>query len=190
MKNAFVVILLFITVKSQGQIYKPENFRPEIYLDSIKYGSIPYIEPSKIDSIHVVKETNKVAGGQIFIKSKNPKSLHILSVYDISARYTKNALAPTIYMLDNQILKEVSTFRIDSALILKVEILKGSETDYLNVQFPDLTILKIITRTKENIAKQNEIKIRGVETRPVSQPNTDAKGNTILRIRGVSTTSM
>lgn len=190
MKNVFVVILLFIAVKSLGQIYKPENFRPEIYLDSIKYASIPYLEPSKIDSIYILKGTNKAAGGQIFIKSKNPKKLRILSVSDINARYTKNALAPTIYMLDNEILKEVSTFRIDSALILKVEILKGSETDYLNVQFPDLTILNIITRTEKNIAKENEIRIRGIETRPVSQPYTDAKGNTIPRIRGVSTASM
>ncbi|GLU51883.1 hypothetical protein Dfri01_13440 [Dyadobacter frigoris] len=190
MKNVFVVILLFIAVKSQGQIYKPENFRPEIYLDSVKYGSFPNFDIHQIDSISISKENKKVPEGQIFIKSKNPKNLYLLSILDITARYKKNALTPTIYMLDNEILKEVSTFRIDSSYILKVEVLKGSETDYLNTQFPDLTILNIVTRTEKNIAKENEIRIRGIEKRSVPQPNTDAQGNTIFRIRGVSTASM
>lgn len=190
MKIFLVSILLFVALKSQAQIYKSENFQPAFYLDSVKYEVFPRFDISQIDSISISKENKKAPNGRIYIKSKDPKNLHLLSVSDINARYTKNALAPTIYMLDNEILKEVSTFRIDSAFILKVEILKGSETDYLNVQFPDLTILKIITRTKENIAKQNEIRIRGIETRSVAQPNTDAHGNTIIRLRGVSTASM
>lgn len=183
MKNVFVVILLFIAAKSQGQIYKPENFRPEIYLDSIKYGAFPNFDIHQIETIFVSKENKKVPEGQIFIKSKNPKNLHLLSILDINVRYNKNALAPTIYMLDHVILKEISTFRIDSAYILKVEILKGSETDYLNAQFPDLTILNIITRTAENIAKENRILIRGTETRQVAEPN-------VIKLRSVSTASM
>ena len=190
MKNGFIIILLFITIKSQGQIYKAENFHPEIYLDSINYGSLPNFDINQIETIFISKDNIKVPEGQIFIKSKNPKNLHLLSILDIRARYKQNALTPTIYMLNNVILKEVSTFRIDSAYILKVEVLKGSETDYLNTQFPDLTIINILTRTDKNIAKENEIRIRGIETRPVAQPRTDAQRNKIIRIRGLSNASM
>ena len=190
MKTFFISVLLFLAVQCHAQVYKSENFHPEIYLDSIKYSAYPNFDISQIDSIYILKETKNAPNGQIFIKSKNPKNLHFLSVSDINARYKNNALAPTIYMLDNEILKEVATFRIDSAFILKVEILKGSETDYLNIQFPDLTILNIITRTAENITKENQIRIRGIETRHVAQPNTDSKMGMSIIIRRVSTASM
>jgi hypothetical protein len=190
MKKFLFYILLFVAIKSQAQIHKSENFYPEIYLDSVKYGTFPNFDINQIESMSVEKESKKAPRGQIFIKSRNPKNLHLLSIFDINARYTKNALAPTIYMLDNKILKEASTFRIDSAFILKVEILKGSETDYLNVQFPDLTILNIITRTTENIAKENQILLWGIETRQVPQSNVNPKEGTIIKVRGVSTASM
>ncbi|WP_159470754.1 hypothetical protein [Dyadobacter sp. 3J3] len=183
MKIFLLSVLLFVAVKAQAQIQKSELFLPEIYLDSVQYGAFPNFDISQIADMSISKADSKAPNGRIFIKSKNPKNLHLLSVSDISTRYKKNPLAPTIYMLDNEILKEVSTFRIDSAFILKVEILKGSETDYLNAQFPDLTILKIVTRTPKNVAKENQIRIRGIETRHVEQPG-------VIRLRGVSTASM
>ncbi|MEO6685453.1 MAG: hypothetical protein ABIN24_05785 [Dyadobacter sp.] len=183
MKIFFISILLFAAFQCQAQVYKSENFQPEIYLDSVKYGTYPKFEISQIATMSISKADDKAPNGRIYLKSKNPEDLHFLSISDISSRYGKNALTPTIYMLDNNILKEASTFRIDSAFILKVEIVKGSETDYLNAQFPDLTILNIITRTPENVAKENQIRIRGIETRHVEQPG-------FIRLRGVSTASM
>jgi hypothetical protein len=180
----------FAAIACQAQLPKYQNFHPEIYLDSVRYGYFPNFDPNQIDSISISKETKEAPRGKIFIKSKHPQSLNLLTIQDINARYRKNALAPTIYMLNNEILKEVSTFRIDSAFILKVEILKGSETDYLNVQFPDLTILNIITGTKDNIDKQNAIRIRGTETRPISVPANGTSQRTIIRLRGGSTASM
>jgi hypothetical protein len=190
MKLFFFFLFSFVAITCQAQLPKYEHFLPEIYLDSVKYGAFPNFDINQIDDMSVAKETKEAPRGKIFIKSKHPRSLNLLSIDDINARYRKNALAPMIYMLNNEILKEVSTFRIDSAFILKVEILKGSETDYLNVQFPDLTILKIITRTKDNIDKQNAIRIRGTETRPISVPANGTSQRTIIRLRGVSTASM
>lgn len=59
MKTLLIAILLFVALQSQAQIYRPENFRPEIYVDSIKYADFLYFDPSKIDSMSIVKETLK-----------------------------------------------------------------------------------------------------------------------------------
>mgnify|MGYP001557706558 FL=1 len=67
-------------------------------------------------------------------------------------------------MIDNEFLKDdISTYKIDSAYILNVEVLKSTEIEYLKNSLPALTILKIELKTKENIAKANEIHIRGTK---------------------------
>lgn len=96
MKTYLTSILLFVALQSQAQINKSEIFLPEIYLDSVKYGAFPNFDISQIASMFIAKKDSAAPNGKIFIKSKDPKILHLLSASDISARYKKNSLAPTI----------------------------------------------------------------------------------------------
>ena len=87
-----------------------------------------------------------------------------MSITDILNKYQQGLQKPTIFMLDNEFLKDTASFKIDSSYVLKVEITTASEINYLKNTVPDLTILKIITRTKENLNKYDRIRIRGTES--------------------------
>ena len=143
------------------------DWRQLVFLDSVLLTVNSIFDPNKIASIYVVKDyydSTKQIQGKIFITSKDPKSFNFLTISDLATTYKKDTNTPTIFMLDNEFLKDTTTFKIDSSFILKVEITRTSEIEYLKNTHPDLTILKIITRTKENLDKQNEIRIRGTET--------------------------
>jgi hypothetical protein len=77
--------------------------------------------------------------------------------------YNKSAKSPMLFMLDDEFLKDIDNIKIDSSYILKVEMTKTADIDYLKKAVPGLTIFKIVTKTKENLDKQNRIMIRGSE---------------------------
>ncbi len=168
MRTSLLFIILFLSLVSFGQQNsnpKPfKEWQPLYYLDSVNVEfSELHFDPGKIESMNVVKSYMDSTGqnyGKIFITSKNPKDYNFLTISDIKTTYKEDSLSPTIFMLDNEFLKDITKFKIDSNYILKIELLRGSEFDYLKKNIPNLTILKIITRTKENLAKQNQIYIR------------------------------
>lgn len=140
----------------------------EYFLDSVRIGKNQlFFDPDKIAEINVVKvngaETH-TCYGKIYIKSKDPKSFNFISIPDIEKTYGDSISTPTLFMIDNEFLRDgISTYKIDSAYILNVEVLKSTEIEYLKNNLPALTIVKINLKTKDNIAKANEIHIRGSE---------------------------
>jgi len=168
MRTFLLFIILFLSHVSFGQKNsnpKPfKEWQPLYYLDSVNVEfSELHFDPEKIESMNVVKsyiDSTAQNYGKIFITSKDPKDYNFLTISDITTTYKKDTLSPTIFMLDNEFLKDITKFKIDSNYILKIELLRGGEFDYLKKNIPNLTILKIITRTKENLAKQNQIYIR------------------------------
>jgi hypothetical protein len=168
MRTFLLFIILSLSLVSFGQQNsnpKPfKEWQPLYYLDSVNVEfSELHFDPEKIESMNVVKSYIDSIGqnhGKIFITSKDPKDYNFLTISDITKTYKKDTLSPTVFMLDNEFLKDITKFKIDSNYILNVELLRGSEFDYLKKIIPNLTILKIITRTKENLANQNHIYIR------------------------------
>ena len=159
MKKLFFLPALFLIKYTfcQTTVLNP----PIYFIDSIRVHSLGILDPNKIESINVIKNDPAAPTGKIYIKTKDPGSLHFLTAGEVIRKYNFPADGITIFFLDNEIIKDTSAFRIDSSYILNVEIIKASEIQYLPRNIPGLRILKIITATKENMEKQNIIRIRG-----------------------------
>src|SRR5688500_15547949 len=134
MKTFILLISFFSSLVGYGQEpshSKPgTNWRPLVYLDSILLTGNSVFDPNKIASLNVVKnyyDSTKLIHGKIFITSNDPKSFNFLTISDITTTYKSATKTPTIFMLDNEFLKDITTFTIDSSYILKVEITRASE---------------------------------------------------------------
>jgi hypothetical protein len=95
--------------------------------------------------------------------SKGPKQYNFWTISEITKAFCKDCTPSAIFMLDNEFLKDITKFKIDSSFILRVEFTQAKEIEYLKNSIPDLAILKLITRTKADLDKQNEIRIRGIQ---------------------------
>jgi hypothetical protein len=139
------------------------------YLDDVRISiNQLFFDPGKIESIRVMKETDTINNiqGEIFIKSKNPNSFNFLSITDIARSYTNSSPTATLFMINNQVLKDdIASYMIDSSYILTVKVLKSTEISNLKKDYPSFTILMIDLKTDENIAKANrnanQINLRG-----------------------------
>ena len=63
-------------------------------------------------------------------------------------------------MLDNEIIKDTTTFKIDSSYIKNVQVIQASEIEYLPNNIPSPAILKVFTAKMENNDKLKVIKSR------------------------------
>ena len=118
-----------------------------------------------IDSMTVVKEVitieNKIYHGQIHIKMKGKYEPKIISLTDLKSKYLKPSHNPAIFIIDNDVVKsDYNEFFIDEKYILKIETQEiKNEKEKL-----DISVIRLITKTKENIEEANKIWIRGVDT--------------------------
>lgn len=144
---------------------KPEKFKriPLYYIDSVlnnrsilKTLSVKFIEDISLDH----NET-KIDGvkyyGHIFIKTKKQYKPRLISLTDLKQKYTKAKNLSTIFMLNDELIKEkYSNFLVDEKFILKiiVEVIEIKE-EKLKVQ-----VIRLLTRTPENAKKANEIFIK------------------------------
>lgn len=170
MKIYISVMLISFSFIAQGQEIKQEpiaKWRPLYYLDSVIIEPGFYFDPNKIADMNVVGnyyDSSRQIHGKVFLTSKAPKSYKFLTITDITSTYKKGIQTPTIFMVDNDFLTGTTNFKIDSSYILKVELTSTAEINYLKNAIPELTILKIITRTKENLDRQKQIRIRGIQS--------------------------
>jgi len=122
------------------------------------------IDPKLVDSIHVEKKEIKLREkkyyGQIFIKMKNEYNPRFISLSDLKLKYTKLTNSPTIFIIDNEIIKDdYSNYIVDEKYILKIIVDKiENEEENLYVQ-----TLQLLTKKEENVKKSKEIRIRGTE---------------------------
>lgn len=146
-------------------------WQPAYYIDSLVIKTGWHFDHDKIKAANVTDlkvdknyiDSSRQIQGRIYITLKEPVSFNFLSIDDINHTYIKEVQKPVIYMVDNEFVKDIADFKIDSSFILKVELTSADDLEYLKQSVPDLTILKIITRTKENVARQNRIIIRGTQ---------------------------
>ncbi len=165
MRTILCIFFVLLTLKSFGQVKEASQVEPWFFLDSIRISKNQlYFDPDKIAAINVVKDNYapNQKEGKIYLKSKNLKNYNFLTLKGIEKIYVKTVSGTTLFMIDNLILKdEISSYKIDSTYILNVEVLKSTEIEYLKKLKPLLTIVNIKLKTKENITKANEIRIRG-----------------------------
>lgn len=121
------------------------------------------LDPEKIDSIHVSRQETVVDSqkyyGQIFIITKQDYKPGLISLNDLKSKYTNLKNEPTIFMINNEIIKEdYDKCIVDENYLLNISIEKiDLDKEKLHFRF-----IKILTKTEENIKKSKEIRIRGL----------------------------
>ncbi|MBP1616659.1 MAG: hypothetical protein H6Q14_486 [Bacteroidetes bacterium] len=137
------------------------SLQPAFYINGKHYNlSITKtIDPQDIDSISVLKKeiviNNTKYNGQIYIKLKKEYNPKLISLTAIQQKYTKPTSMPTIFLIDNDIIKDnYADYLIDEKKVLKIIV---DTTD------SHIAVIKLITRTEENIKKANEITIKGAK---------------------------
>jgi len=142
------------------------NRNPAYYING-KYISgtiIKTINLQLIDSIKVVRRDVEIDGknyyGQIYIQLKKNYNPKLISLADLKLKYTNLTNTSSIFMIDNEIINgDYSKYIVDENYILKiiVEMIDNKEE---NLQ---VNIIRLLTKTEENIKKSKQIWIRGTE---------------------------
>lgn len=140
---------------------KPLKKDPAYFINGIhiKDFNQSMISPNNIDSIKVFKEDftieTKSYYGQINIFLKKGYCPQWLSLSSLKEKYIKNCNIPTIFMLNNDFIKsDYGEFLIDEKYILKLEV------ELMHKQIGNIQIVRILTKTEENIKTENKIWIR------------------------------
>lgn len=123
------------------------------------------INPNKIKEIKVEKESieyDKVNyNGIIYIQTKDNYEPKLISLNALKSKYLNlTDKAPTLFMLDEKIIHyDYDDFKVDENYILKIEVqsVENGEEDF------DINVVRLITRTKENVEKANAIRLKGAE---------------------------
>ena len=86
---------------------------------------------------------------------------NLISLNELRLKYAKDEKKPTVFMLDNEIIKEkYGEYIVDEKYILKI-IIDNIEDEQQNI---DIQFIRLLTRKDENIKQANEIRIRGNES--------------------------
>lgn len=120
--------------------------------------SLSALDPSLIDSVHVVKENIQVGGttyhGQVYIKSKSDYTPDLVTLTTLKEEYTDLKTNHVVFMINNQIIKDdPDKCLVDKNYILQIRV--------DNIEREGIGFVKVLTKTKENIRKAKEIRIRG-----------------------------
>lgn len=172
MKSLLLLLNLCYGTLLLGQEIKPTQSNIEIFdrnekekfplieIDGITYETVEKfrLDPESIESLDVIKNvSNSNFSGIIKIKLKNNKKVELKSLPDIRKLNGDETNSPIIYIVDNDLVTiNPNHFLIDKEFILSIK--KGKlKVEGLEQELSTLTVL---TKTAENIKKNNEIRIR------------------------------
>lgn len=117
-----------------------------------------FLDPNKIESVNVEKENIEIGNikytGKITIVTKNNYKPNLISLNELRLKYTTVPENGAVFQIDNEIADgDYKTYLIDKNYILKIVVNK--------LENPDISIIKVLSKSEENIKKSNEIIIRG-----------------------------
>ncbi len=155
------------TVPTIEIIQPNKTERQPIYLlngQQISLSTLNTINPKIIDSINAERKEIKLNGttyyGKLSIKMKAGYRPQFVSLNNLKLQYTQIKNEPVIFMLDNEFIKEdYDQYIVDLKYILKIIVEK--------IDIPEnkssINVIRLLTRTEENIRKSQEIILRGVD---------------------------
>ena len=122
------------------------------------------LNPMQIESINVVKDSIQFDYiryyGQIIIKTKSSYTLKLISLAELKDKYTNLKSKPVVFMIDGSIINaDYDKYMVDESYLLTIIVDKIENTKE-NI---DLGLIKLLTKSDENIKKSKEIRIRGTE---------------------------
>lgn len=142
--------------------------RPPAYFIQGKHSTetlIHSIDLQQIDSLTIEKKDITIKGkeyyGQINIKLKTDYKPRLISLADLKKKHTKLKDRPTVILIDDHIVKnDYNTSLVDENYILKIEV----QTLANKRENLDVSVMRLITKTEENMRKASEIRLRGDAT--------------------------
>jgi len=120
------------------------------------------LNPNIIDGIKVVNEDVEIDHikyyGQIHLKTKDNYNQRLISLNDIKLKYTNLKNSPALFVIDNEIINaDYGKYLVDENYVLKISVEKiENKEDKLKIN-----IVKVLTKSADNIQKSKEIRIRG-----------------------------
>lgn len=164
---AFLVPVVICCAQPEDEKKSRDPWEPLVYIDSLKmtYGQFQslYFNPDKISNIDLVNnycDSSIHVRGKIIIRTKNPRELKLLTLEDIERRYAISTAEPTLVMVDNNFVEDISKIRVDSSYILRVEVLHSDDFEGMKDSGKEMRIVKISTRAMEYSKKESTFYIK------------------------------
>jgi molybdopterin converting factor small subunit len=162
-KNTSVMdsTLKVVYAEKKDTIQTPAYFLNYKFVNQTFFGTL---NPKLIESLTVVKanvQIDKVQYyGQIHIKTKDNYNPKIISLTDLKEKYTNLKDKPVLFMIDGIIINaDYDNFVVDENNLLKIIVDKLQNAK----ESIDLGLIKLLTKSDENLKKANEIILRGTE---------------------------
>jgi hypothetical protein len=162
-----------IIVSEPGKSIKVTNADNNVYVSEpayylngqlVSYHTLRTLNPSVIEDIRIEKQNITIDkdkyNGQVFVKTKGDYNLQLISLSDLKLKYTDLKKGFAVYMIDYEIINDNSeNLLVDENNILSISVEKIENRNERH----KLNVVKVLTRTEENIRKSKEIRIRGGE---------------------------
>lgn len=168
-KINFVKTITYSESDTIPKVIYPEEKEKNLYvINDKKYTSpvlLKSIHENDIESISAERTNEiyrgKTYAGKLIFKSKRTFKPKIISVSDLILKYTNLPKdSKFIFSIDEEIMNDdAKNTEVDEKNIMKIAVTK------LDKSIPDIYFIKILTRSKENLKKANEIIIRGTESK-------------------------
>jgi len=160
-------ISVFDTIPKVSYITKSLTERNPVYYINeqlVNSTALTTLDPKIIESINVVKKPVKIEGkqfaGQIFIKTKANYHPKLISLNNLKLKYANLGKISTLFMIDNKVIDEnYDKYFVDENYILQI-IVEKVENKAEKLKF---NLVKLLTRTEENIKESKKIYLRGTE---------------------------
>ena len=184
MKKIIIILVTILTANAFGQtktensqaisqedtiikvvhVIKFKGEKPAYYINGalVNQSIMKFLDPNKIESINVEKGdieiNNSKYAGKISVETKNNYKPNVISLDQLRKNYTTIEENSAIFQIDNEIVDgDYKTFVIDKNYILKITI--------NTLEKPNLSVIKVFSKSPENIKKSNEIILRGDNVR-------------------------
>jgi hypothetical protein len=149
-----------VYANKESNINKPAYFLNGKFVSETLLGTL---DPNQIDSINVkgnIQIDNIRYSGQIHIKTKSSYAPKLISLTDLKEKYTNLKNKSVVFMIDGIIINDdYDTYMVDESYLLTIIVDKIENTQ----EKIDLGLIKLLTRSDENIKKSKEIRMRGTE---------------------------
>ncbi|MCF8716438.1 hypothetical protein JM658_16545 [Joostella atrarenae] len=134
----------------------------EIFLGDERKLSV--INSEKIESINIEKENYTLNGkeyyGKIILKMKSDYIPKFITLNKLITKHLELENRPIVFQINGDVInQDYNEYLIDENFILKI-ISSKIKTSDKNIE---INLVKLITKTTENIKKTNEIRIKGTE---------------------------
>jgi len=177
MKQLFILSLILLNAVAHGQpnsadstikvLYadKTTNEKPPaFFINGMFAGNSLLIKPGDIDSLSVVKKEFLIDSikynGQIHIFTKKSYRPKIISLTALKKKYTNLGNKSVVFTIDgNFVNSDYDKYLVDENNLLQIVVDKL----FIPKENVDLGLIKLLTKSEENIKKSKEIIIRGNE---------------------------